>query len=96
MASDHKPDPNQDEPRPRVFHIQIDRTHFDINDSEMTGTQLRQVPSTPIASDRDLFEVVPGHPDRKIENDDVIEIRNSLRFFTAPGTINPGRSFGRG
>jgi hypothetical protein len=75
---------------PKVFHIQIDREHYEVEDAEMTGAELRQVPPTPILPERDLYEVVPGHPDRKIENDDVVEIRNGLRFFTAPGTINPG------
>lgn len=75
---------------PKVFRIQIDREHYEVQDEQMTGAQLRQVPTTPIPPERDLYEVVPGHPDRKIENDDVVEIRNGLRFFTAPGTINPG------
>jgi hypothetical protein len=78
------------EAKPTTFHIQIDREHYEVHEATMTGSQLRLVPPTPIPPDRDLFEVVPGHPDRKIENDDVVEIHNGLRFFTAPGTINPG------
>lgn len=73
------------------FNIQIDREHYKVPEPQMTGAGLRLVPPTPIPADRDLFEVVPGHPDRKIEDGDVVEIRNGLRFFTAPGTINPGR-----
>ena len=84
--SEHKPGKG----RPKVFRIQIDREHYEVEKTEMTGAELRQVPPTPIPPERDLYEVVPGHPDRKIENDDVVEIRNGLRFFTAPGTINPG------
>ena len=45
---------------------------------------------TPSAIDRDLFEVVPGGSDKKIGDHDVVEIRNGLRFFTAPAQINPG------
>jgi len=56
----------------------------------MTGAELRQVPPTPIGPDRDLFEVVPGGTDRKIGDTDVVEIRNGIRFFTAPTQINPG------
>jgi len=92
MPDERKPDPADDKPHPKVFHIQIDREHYEIETAEMTGAQLRKVPPTPIPPERDLFEVVPGHPDRKIESDDIVEIRNGLRFFTAPGTINPGRS----
>ncbi len=73
------------------FQIQIDRTHYTVHQSQMTGAELRQVPSPPIGPDRDLFEVVPGHPDRKVGDQDVVEIRNGKRFFTAPSTINPGR-----
>lgn len=72
--------------------IQIDRVHFEVHVTQMTGEELRQLPDPPIGPDRDLFEVVPGHPDRKIENDEVVELRNGTRFFTAPAHINPGRS----
>jgi hypothetical protein len=72
------------------FNIQIDRQHYVVHQSEMTGAQLRTVPPSPIPADRDLFEVVPGNPDRKVEDTDLVQIHNGLRFFTAPGTINPG------
>lgn len=91
------PNAKQDNPgrggdRPDEFNIQIDREHYKVSQAEMMGAELRLVPPTPIPPERDLFEVVPGHPDRKIENDQPVEIRNGLRFFTAPGTINPGRA----
>jgi len=73
-----------------VFHIQIDRAHYEVSQTKMTGTELRNVPPAPVPPERDLFEVVPGHPDRKIANSDVVEMHDGLRFFTAPGTINPG------
>lgn len=76
--------------RPERFQIQIDRAHYTVTQGRMTGLQLRQVPPTPIGPDRDLFEVVPGGSDRKIEDNTVVEIRNGLRFFTAPAQINPG------
>ena len=72
------------------FEIQIDRTHYKVEFRHMTGTQLRLVPTPPIGPDRDLFEVVPGGSDRKIGDEQVVEIRNGLRFFTAPAQINPG------
>jgi Multiubiquitin len=81
-ASIHKPEP---------ITIQIDRVHHEVDVAEMTGEQLRQLPQPPIGPDRDLFEVVPGHPDRKIEDNMEVELRNGTRFFTAPAHINPGR-----
>lgn len=77
--------------RPEQFQIQIDRVHHEVHQQRMTGQQLRQVPAPPIGEDRDLFEVVPGHSDLKVELTTVVQIRNGKRFFTAPATINPGR-----
>jgi len=84
-----KKPPHDDHER---FQIQIDRAHYTVTERRMTGQQLRKVPPTPIGPDRDLFEVVPGGSDRKIEDSTIVEIRNGLRFFTAPGQINPGFS----
>jgi hypothetical protein len=74
------------------FEIQIDRNHYTVTQEKMTGAQIRHVPTPPIGPDRDLFLVVPGGSDRKIADDEVVEIRNGLRFFTAPTQINPGRA----
>lgn len=72
------------------FRIQIDRAHYDIHQRQMTGAELRRVPTPPIPPDRDLYEVRPGEQDRLIEDATVVEIRDGLRFFTAPHHINPG------
>jgi hypothetical protein len=72
------------------FEIQIDRVTYRVELRHMTGLQLRALPSPPIGPDFDLFEVVPGGQDRKIGDDEVVEIRNGLRFFSAPAHINPG------
>ncbi len=82
----------KDAPKPHEFHIQIDRAHFTVTQSQLTGAQIRQIPPTPIGPDRDLFEVVPGGTDLKIANDQVVEIRDGKRFFTAPAQINPGNN----
>src|SRR5258707_14180139 len=72
------------------FQIQIDRTHYTVFQRRMTGLELRHLPNPPIGPDRDLFEVVPGGTDKKIADNETVEIRNGLRFFTAPAQINPG------
>jgi hypothetical protein len=72
------------------YKIQIDRVHYTVTKKEMTGAELRHVPPTPIGADRDLFEVVPGGTDRKIGDNEEVEIRDGKRFFTAPAQINPG------
>ncbi len=83
-------DKKEHHPEGHEFHIQIDRVHYSVPLRVMSGEQLRHVPSPPIGPDRDLFEVVPGGTDRKIANDEEVEIRDGERFFTAPAQINPG------
>jgi hypothetical protein len=73
------------------FEIQIDRKHYTVSLDRMTGLQLRAIPSPPIGPDRDLFEVVQGGTDRKISDTEIVEMRNGLRFFSAPSQINPGK-----
>lgn len=72
------------------YNIQIDRQHYKVEATTLTGAEIRQLPQPPIGPDRDLFEVVPGSSDRKIADSDVVQMRDGLRFFTAPGQINPG------
>lgn len=82
-------------PGEHSINIQIDRVHYKVQKKTMTGAELRNVPPAPIAADRDLFLVVPGGPDRKIGDADVVELHDGARFFTAPGKINPGLSINR-
>ena len=82
---------NDKQEKVKEFHIQIDRVHFTVTQPQLTGLQLRQIPTPPIGPDRDLFEVVPGGTDRKIADNDTVQIRDGERFFTAPAQINPGR-----
>jgi hypothetical protein len=86
MMDPNKNEPAKDKNKDR-YQIHIDRTHYTV-DSPMTGAELRTLAS--IAGDRDLFEVVPGGTDRKIEATDSVTLRNGMRFFTAPSHINPG------
>ncbi|MDU6669186.1 MAG: multiubiquitin domain-containing protein [Bradyrhizobium sp.] len=80
--------------RPKAFEIKIDRTTYKVHQDVLTGAELRRLPEPDIGPDRDLFEVVPGGSDLKIEVNTRVEIRNGLRFFTAPAQINPGAEEG--
>ena len=84
------PVPDKDSPGHKPFTIQLDRTQYEWPDEKISGEQLRHLPPTPIPANRDLFQVIPGHPDLKIKDDDTVEVHDGLRFFTAPNTINPG------
>ncbi|CDX14249.1 hypothetical protein MPLDJ20_100063 [Mesorhizobium plurifarium] len=88
MNDDHS---NEHPDRPKAFEIKIDRTTYKVQESTLTGAQLRKLPEPDIGPDRDLFEVIPGGSDQKIDDATKVEIRNGLRFFTAPAQINPGR-----
>ena len=85
-----KNDDHAKEHGPKAFQIRIDRDHYTVETEQLTGRQLRALPEPDIGLERDLFEVVPGGSDKKIELDTVVEMRNGLRFFTAPAQINPG------
>lgn len=82
MSQDEKADPIH------PINIQIDRTHYKLESAAVTGQQLRELAS--IAGDRDLFRVVPGGSDLKIEAGATVQLKSGDRFFTAPGQINPG------
>lgn len=71
-------------------NIQIDRIHYRVEVSSLTGQELRNLVAPPIPDTRDLFRVVPGGEDEKIEAGATLPLHDGMRFFTAPATINPG------
>lgn len=73
-------------------NIQIDRKHYAVDPSELTGAQLRTLADPDVGTERDLFLVVPGGQDQKVGDDQNIPLKSGMRFFTAPGQINPGHS----
>lgn len=80
---------------PGGIHIRVDRLDLVVpldrlTDGKMTGRQIRELPEPPIGADRDLFEIVPGGSDTKVGDDQAVVIREWMRFFSAPRTINPG------
>lgn len=92
MNEKHSDDEKGRPEHPTTFEIKIDRTTYKVSEPVLTGAQLRSLPEPDIGPDRDLFEVVPGGSDLKIEVDARAEMRNGLRFFTAPAQINPGQA----
>lgn len=70
--------------------IHIDRVAYEVFARKMTGLELRVVPSPDVAPDRDLWRDVPDKRDVKVQDEDVVRLQNGMRFFTAPGRINPG------
>lgn len=72
-------------------HIKIDKDSFEVEATSLTGSELRHLPSPPIGPDRDLYLEVPGpSEDPLIKDDESVELKDGMHFFTAPSTINPG------
>jgi len=86
----HHGHPPEFPPHAQEVVIQIDRAPYREIARDVTGAEIRRIPVPHIPPDRDLFEVVPGAPDRKVLDDTIIRLREGQRFFTAPGQINPG------
>lgn len=82
---------SQHEDKKHEIKIRIDRASYETAPAGLTGSQLRELANPNIGPERDLWLVVPGGQDRKIVDDEFVELKNGLRFFTAPGQINPGR-----
>lgn len=72
--------------------IRIDRADYEVFERKLTGAELRTVPSPDVAADRDLWRDVPDKRDVKLQDEDVVRLKNGMRFFTAPGRINPGKN----
>ena len=72
------------------FIIKINHGGFAVNRARMTGAELRRVPTPAIPDDYDLWQVVPGDNDMKVEDTDEIEVGVWTRLFTAPKHINAG------
>lgn len=75
--------------------ILIDRKEYHVpwtvhGKNVLTGLKIRGLATPPIDVGRDLFEIVPGGSDPKIDDETEVEIRDRMRFFTAPRNINPG------
>lgn len=84
--------PSAGEKKPKEIVIHIDHTEYKVDVTEMTGTGLRALPDPAIGPEFDLWLEVPGGEDDRVENDEDINLKNGIHFFTAPSTINPGRA----
>jgi hypothetical protein len=76
---------------PPKFSIHIDRKEFKVEDTTLTGTEIRNLPTPPVPDDRDLFLDVPGKADELVNDGDTVRLKNGMRFFTIPRAINPGQ-----
>lgn len=73
-----------------VVPILIDGQRVRPPRGEITGAELRQLVDPPIGADRDLWLDIDGDLDRKIEDDDIVQLEPQMEFFSVPREINPG------
>ncbi len=88
-AANDKPDHG-----PKHFSIHIDRETFKVDQETMTGAELRALPKPPIGEDRNLYRVVPGGQDVKVNDRDVVDLKPGMHFVTAPKNVTPGAPHG--
>ncbi len=79
-------------PNPKTLSIHIDRKLYKTQSPTLTGAELRHLAEPNIGSHLDLYLEVPGSDDRLIGNDEAVELKPGMHFFSAPSTINPGRA----
>jgi Multiubiquitin len=86
---------NDDKGKHKKFEIKIDRDKFEVEGPTITGAQLRALPNPLVGPDRDLFLTAPGpDPDLLIKDDQIVELKEGMHFFTAPANITPGGNAG--
>jgi hypothetical protein len=75
---------------PGTVPILIDGEKIHAPRGSLTGAQLRNLTTPPIGADRDLWLDLDGDLDDLIDDDEPVELRPQMRFFTVPKVINPG------
>ncbi|HEV3310742.1 MAG TPA: multiubiquitin domain-containing protein [Chloroflexota bacterium] len=76
----------------KPIRIHIDRVPYEVDEHELTGEQLRNLPTPPIASDFDLWLEERGDvEDELIEPSAVVKLKEDMHFYSAPSKINPGQ-----
>lgn len=64
----------------------------EVNEHELTGTQLRDLPTPPIAADFDLWLEERGDvEDELVVPTELLKLKEDMHFYSAPTKINPGR-----
>ena len=96
MAVSADPKEGHGAPADQGTTILIDRKEYHVpwavhGKNVLTGLEIRRIADPPVDHRRDLFEIVAGGSDRKVDDDTKVDIRDGIRFFTAPRQINPGR-----
>ena len=66
------------------FRIRLNSTDYEVSVRELTGRELRDLPTPPLAAHDDLFEQLPTGDDRLVDLDYEAEIYTGKVFFSSP------------
>jgi hypothetical protein len=75
--------------RPQVV-VSINRLRYAVRDVEMMGAALRRLAHPPIPPEDDLFLQSETGSDRRVGDDDVIELSHRTTLYTVPRSIVAG------
>ena len=76
----------------KPIRIHLDRVPYEVQQHELTGAQIRALPSPPIAAEFDLWQEARGDvEDQLVAPTDKVKLKEDMHFYSAPATINPGR-----
>lgn len=73
----------------RKVSLIFDKKQYFYPSATATGAELRALVG--LAGEYELLQIVPGGQDLVIEDSQVVELKNGMRFFSAPRNIAPGR-----
>lgn len=71
--------------------IHVDKRTYKVEQASMTGAELRALPNPNIAAEYQLTLQVPGGEDTPIADDEIVELKNGMHFFSVPKNLNAGR-----
>lgn len=69
--------------KPKVLHIFVNGTRFDVEARVLTGAEILELAGLPL--ENHLFLELPGPgDDRPIDPTDEVKLRNGMRFYDVP------------
>ena len=80
-ASEHGP----------TIRIHIDRQPYTVHERDMTGAELRNVPTPPIGENFDLWLEERGDTeDKAVTPAETVRLKEDMHFYSSPSNISPG------
>jgi hypothetical protein len=74
-----------------TIRIHIDREPYTEHERDVTGAELRALPTPPIDENFDLWLEVRGdHEDQPVTPSTVVGLKEDMHFYSSPATISPG------